>query len=135
MPRSGHEQERSLYVLSPWKLVATTVAAILLLLPLGARVTIAQASSLKAGRAWVSLPLLSNEPAQAYFTLQNRGSENRKHVGAESRRAERVEIHQTTVFKDGQESTEKMEEWEVPKGGRRSSRPAVCRSPSPEPRI
>jgi hypothetical protein len=80
------------------------------------RIATAQGDDLKVGGAWVSLPLLRDEPAQAYFTLQNWGKRARKIVGAKSPRAERAEIHRT-VFKDGKETTEQVKEWEVPKDG------------------
>jgi copper(I)-binding protein len=67
----------------------------------------------KVKNGWVSLPFLDDEPARAYFLMQNFGQTARKLVGASSARAERIEIHRGEV----DDRTQKLDEWELPVRG------------------
>lgn len=91
--------------------LAITAAAISLAL-VPAKTLAAEATDVKVKNGWVSLPLLDDEPAQAYFLMQNYG-EARKLVGARSAHAERIEIHRSGP--DGR--TRKIDEWELPVNG------------------
>ena len=91
--------------------IAITIAAVSLAL-FQLEVSAAEAADVKVKNGWVSLPLLDDEPAQAYFLLQNYG-EARKLVGASSAHAERIEIHRAGP----DVSTQKIDEWELPVNG------------------
>jgi copper(I)-binding protein len=91
--------------------IAITVAAVSLAL-VQLEVVAAEAAAVQVKNGWVSLPLLDDEPAQAYFLMQNYG-EARRLVGASSAHAERIEIHRAEP--DG--STQKIDEWELPVHG------------------
>jgi copper(I)-binding protein len=71
-----------------------------------------EAADVRVKNGWVSLPLLDDQPAEAYFLMQNFGKP-RKLVGADSVHAKRIEIHR--VAPDG--GTEKIDEWEIPSKG------------------
>ena len=75
----------------------------------------AAASDLNVGNAWISLPILDEDP-HVYFAIQNRGDQPRKIVGGSSARCEKVEIHRA-VLKDGVMASEVLDEMEIPAGG------------------
>ncbi len=89
-----------------------TLSALLLFLLFPMSVS---ASDLKVAKPWVNLPIL-DEPAPAYFMIQNRGSKPRKLVGGSSPRCEKIEIHRAVV-EDGVMTSQVLEEWEIPAGG------------------
>jgi copper(I)-binding protein len=91
-------------------IVSLSVLHLLLLFPLSAA-----ASDLKVAKPWVNLPIF-DEPAPAYFMIQNRGDKPRKLLGANSPRCEKIEIHRAVV-KDGAMTSEALDEWEIPAGG------------------
>ena len=76
----------------------------------------AQAPDIRVKNAWISVPLLDDDPTHAFLLMQNLGKEDRKLVGASSPAAERVEIHRSVVDAQG-ERTERIDEWEIPKNG------------------
>ncbi len=90
-------------------IVSVSVLLLLLLLPASAA-----ASDLKVAKPWVNLPIF-DEPAPAYFMIQNRGDKPRKLLGANSPRCEKIEIHRAVV-KDGAMTSEALDEWEIPAG-------------------
>jgi copper(I)-binding protein len=108
MPADGLGRSKEMKTLRG---IAITVAALSVAL-LQLEVAAAEAAGVKVKNGWVSLPLLDDEPAEAYFLLQNSG-EARKLVGASSAHAERIEIHR--VGTDG--SSQKIDEWELPRNG------------------
>jgi len=86
------------------------VLALLMLAPLPA-----MASDLKVMKAWVSMPI-ADEPAPVYFMIRNMGNKPRKIVAASSAGFDRVEIHRGVV-KDGQQTSERLESFELPNVG------------------
>jgi len=89
-----------------------SVSALLMLLQFPVS---AVASDLKVAKPWVNLPIL-DEPAPAYFIIQNRGDKPRKLLGGNSPRCEKVEIHRAVV-RDGAMTSEVLDEWDIPARG------------------
>jgi copper(I)-binding protein len=63
----------------------------------------------------VVLPIIDDDPAEAYFAIRNTGQSERRIVGASSPKADRVEIRRTR-FEGGQETASVVDEWPLPRG-------------------
>jgi copper(I)-binding protein len=73
------------------------------------------AEDLKISNVWVSQPILDEDPP-AYFVVQNSASESRTIVGATSPVCESISIRRAVVS-GGSESSEEVDEMEIPAGG------------------
>jgi len=91
-------------------IISVSGLLLLLLVPVSAG-----ASDLKVAKPWVNMPIV-DEPAPAYFVIQNRGDKPRKLVGGSSPRCEKIEIHRAVV-KDGAMTSEALDEFDIPAGG------------------